>query len=110
MGKKPNGSERSASRVLAAPLDATAGGTPARSPAPKSGSAVLPRVKSLMKTTSLSKRGSRPSDVAPRLPGRTAKKAQLRAGDRTQKIEERIGSASEELASGNTQSASAAEE
>jgi methyl-accepting chemotaxis protein len=110
MGKKPNGSERSASRVLAAPLDATAGGTPARSPAPKSGSAVLPRVKSLMKTTSLSKRGARPSDVAPRLPGRTAKKAQLRAGDRTQKIEERIGSASEELASGITQSASAAEE
>jgi methyl-accepting chemotaxis protein len=61
-----------------------------------------------MKTTSLSKRT--PRQDAPRPPARVQKKTLAIAGDRTQKIEERVATASEELASGISQSASAAEE
>ena len=111
MGKKPNGTERSASKVWAAPVEATSGVT-ARSTHPKAGAPTSPRPKSLMKTTSLAKRNhgvARPDVAQP--PARVRKqRAQAKVGDRNQKIEERIASASEELASGITESASAAEQ
>ena len=74
--------------------------------------------KSLMKTSDLATRGStlRRADVVPS-PRATVAKARPRNAsastnleDRRQKIEERIGAASEELASGISQAASAAEE
>lgn len=63
-----------------------------------------------MKTTSLSKRSPRQPEISPRPTSRVQKKTPTNAVDRTQKIEERIATASEELASGISQSASAAEE
>ncbi len=77
-----------------------------------------PGPRSLMKTTGLATRGAnshRPAPVAFASPGKSAARKQQPAvrsvpADRTQKIEERIGAASEELASGITEAASAAEE
>ena len=66
-----------------------------------------------MKTTGLASRGDGPAKVriTPPLPARARKVARpAQAADRNQKIEERVAAASEELASGITQSASAAEE
>jgi methyl-accepting chemotaxis protein len=76
-----------------------------------------PARKSLMKTSSLATRGE-PAQRAVTAPLRTTAdpKAPKRsqslsvAGDRNQKIEERVAAATEELASGITEAASAAEE
>jgi methyl-accepting chemotaxis protein len=73
--------------------------------------------KSLMKTSGLDAHGADPrwpagSEPPVRAPVRSLRKTarRLDAGDRNKKIEERISSASEELASGISQAASAAEE
>ena len=72
--------------------------------------------KSLMKTSGLASRGEllrRPATVPTSMPAAKARRKPLAptgTGSRTQKIEERIAAASEELASGITEAASAAEE
>jgi methyl-accepting chemotaxis protein len=79
--------------------------------------AATAKPKSLMKTGSLATRGaaamrpmppSAPASARTSVRGKTARP--VASGSRNQKIEERIAAASDELASGITQSASAAEE
>ena len=120
MRKSTNGTERElkasnapAERVRPRP-QASSG--PDRTGRAGSANAAGSRPKSLMKTSSLAPRGESPHRLttlpmsAPATKTRRKSFALAGAGSRNRKIEERIEAASEELATGITEAASAAEE
>lgn len=119
MRKSSNGTERGGQKSSSAPLEKvrTRSHVPSsqRPASARTAGAASSGPKSLMKTSRLATRSATLRFDAAPTPVPTTKARQkpvpsARAGDRSQKIEERIAAASEELASGITEAASAAEE
>jgi len=119
MGKKPNGAGRGGQKGSGSVGERNRPQSMAPAPVKtvRTGTGAKSGPRSLMKTSSLAMRGEMaprsatvPLPVMARVKSRRKASGFVSSGDRNQKIEERIAAASEELASGIAEAASAAEE